>query len=519
MIWPLRSFFAITAAVALVFFGFAYSAQAIVIPDPRTVVSEVVAPQGCEIIDLNWKEYRENIRGANQKVSDVVLNACEAIGGRDRCQFISGCRYNPGDENSNRSVCTPNTGAANSQHRQSRAIDIIVPNGKQKEFITFAICGLRKVNKCEGGVGLYKSGSIHVDVRTGTKAVWSTGYKYTDIATNVSDPEARKLLYSFGAGECTTGSIQGDYTEEEEYGPIEEYAPPEEFSDDFLEIINTSNSATPYVYKSAGKGISYANQLSQSLFTNPFASIFQGGGSVPQDTSSRIFVDDLEYVGPTGGSKTTNSNTGSSIFDFRTDTEKKNDDVLVYNSASSNAKENKDICEGKGFLGTNFFNTCNTSTLADDSSSASTNKETSVVSGFIRNIANPNGNTTNEDTYSGNFGVVNALKGTIYSDSSSSFYKTHIASDAVDGRMQTPTANTDGSNYGQFVTGGEQVVSVPSSNAAIKTIQFAEQSVLYGTYYGTVHGVSPLLPGSVPRSLMRLIEGNDFTRVHNLFSI
>ena len=115
-------------------------------------VSDLVGAQGCSVIDLNWKEYGENIRGANTKVSDVVLNACAAIGGKGACTFISGCRYNEGDANQSNPICTLNTGAVDSQHRRSNAIDVVVTPGKEKEFITLAICGLRRVNKCEGTI-------------------------------------------------------------------------------------------------------------------------------------------------------------------------------------------------------------------------------------------------------------------------------------------------------------------------------------------------------------------------------
>lgn len=516
MIWSLRSYFAIVTTAALAFFGFVYSVQAIVVPDLR-----VGTPQGCEIIELNWKDYGERVRGANTKVSNVVLNACEAIGGRDQCTFLSGCRYNEGDANQSNPECTLNTGVSNSQHRHNNAIDLKVPEEKGKEFITLAICGLRKVNNCQGGVGYYKkiiddgkSGAIHIDVRTGRTSIWSTGYKRINIPENVQDPEAREILYSFGDGECVTGSIVGDKSEEGQgdgqYGPIEEYTPPEGYSDEFRKIIQTQDSSATYY--------SYEGTLAQSLLTNPFANSFQTGGTV-FDGSKQVFSDDLVYVGgdTSGDVAEKKSGTFTDFISGSTDSETSDD------TASGVSSETNEVsCEGSGLFGTNLFNTCNDATENSvEEKEVTTKNNTSVVSTLLNSISRFTGtDNTNTGSYTGSVDTEDAVKGTVYTEGSQNiFYGTHIPDDSVDVERQTPVRNIDTNNYGQFVSTEQEVVTSNSNSSLNTTARIAEKSVLYGTYYGMVHGVSPLLIGSMPRSLLRLTEGNDFTRVHNLFSI
>ncbi|QSH39158.1 hypothetical protein JXR01_02525 [Candidatus Kaiserbacteria bacterium] len=520
MIWSFRAFSTFLILVVVVFFSFVQSAQAIVaVPDLR------FGQQGCEIIDANWKEYGENIRGANTKVSDVVLNACEAIGGRNQCTFTSGCRYNEGDINQNNPECTYNTGVSNSQHRHNNAIDLKVTEGKEKEFITFAICGLRKVNNCEGGIGYYKSKSIHVDVRTGRTSIWSTGYKRTNISGNVRDPEAREILYSFGDGECVTGSISGDYTEEKEYGPVEEYTPPAEYSDEFKEIILTPRTSE-YTPKN------YFEELYQPISNIPsisFPNLFQpiGGGSTfnTPDATSQVFSDGLVYIDSEQADDTKPTG-GGSLLDFLTNPKKQTEDdsqsVLTFDTPANQPSENNEVvCEGSGFLGTNFFKTCEPQ-QEETQANTTAGGNNSVVSNLVHNITKlTNGSDSNTADNTTQSGAESEIQKTIASDNSfDGFYATHIPNDGTTSVQQAPSVQADNSDYGQFVVGGRETIAPERvSSTPGKTVRFAEQSVLYGSYYGVVHTISPLLIGSTPRSLLRMTDGNDFTRVHNLFSI
>lgn len=520
MVWSFREVFLI-----------AFIAISIVTIGTTQQLHAATEAQGCEIIDSNWEEYGERIRGANTKVSDVVLNACEAIGGRNQCTFLSGCRYNEGDANQSNSECTFNTGVSNSQHRHNNAIDLKVTEGKSKEFITFAICGLRRVNNCEGGVGYYrkvvddnKSGAIHIDVRTGRTSIWSTGYKRVNISGNVDDPEAREILYSFGDGECVTGSISGDDSEESEYGPIEEYEPPEEYSDEFRAIIQAPDTYTPKNYFEA---------LYQSAPNVPNISLpnfFQpiGGGTAfnsGADTDP-VFSDDLIYIDSEQDDNGINDTKTSNdpFLDFITGS--KNDEassepILSFDTSNTNAeKDNEITCEGSGFLGTNLFKTCNTAKVAGNDAVAQ--NDTSVVSTLVRNITKLTGSDSAEESIRTNNSQTNTLidRTVATNNSFDGFYATHVPND--DGRLvqQNPTIRTDSNNYGQFVVGERETIPLERSpETSGNAVRFTEQSVLYGAYYGVTHTLSPLLIGSTPRSLLRLTDGNDFTRVHNLFSI
>ena len=518
MISSFRVSSVVSIVITTVFFSFVDSTQAIVVvPDVS------LEQQGCEIIDVNWKEYGESIRGSNTKVSDVVLNACEAIGGRDQCQFISGCRYNPGDVNQSNPICTPNTGAKNSQHRQSKALDVKVSAGKEKEFMTMAICGLRRVNRCQGGLGLYSSGSIHVDVRDG-RGIWSDDYGRGSIATKIKDPAARAILYGFGDGECVTGSIISDYSEENEYGPPVEYTPPKGYSDEFQEIIlipRTGEYTPKNYFESLYKPISNMPSIS---FPNLFQPI--GGGSPVNtpDVANQIFSDELTYID--SEQIDDNQTTSKPFLDFITNPKAQSEDnsknVLTFDAPTNQPLQTNEVpCERPGFLGTNLFKTCDTQ-QEETPTTAILEGNNSVVSTLVYNITKLTGRRdSNVIDNTLNSGFDSEIQKTIATDNAfDGFYATYIPNDDIGSVQQNPRGQIDNSDYGQFVIGSrettapERISSVPG-----KTVRFAEQSILYGSYYGVVHTISPLLIGSTPRSLLRMTDGNDFTRVYNLFSI
>jgi len=208
--------------VSFVFTGNADSLKIVTVANAQTLA-------GCSIVNANWKSYGQNLKGADSKVSNVVLNACAALGGKSQCNFISGYRA-PAH---NKAV----GGAKNSQHMYRRAIDLRVPGGEKKQFITYAICGLQRINNCGGGIGLYSSGSIHIDVRGGAKNVWSDNYHRTSIATKINDPQARNILYGFADRKgCTNSSIATSNTESDRYGAPVTYTP---------KISNSGNAPTP----------------------------------------------------------------------------------------------------------------------------------------------------------------------------------------------------------------------------------------------------------------------------------
>ena len=168
----------------------------------------------CSDLDKHWKNYNISIKGANTKISNVVKNACITALGTD-CRYISGYR-SPAH---NRAV----GGAKHSQHMLRKAIDLVIPAGgiKRKNVLTLLICGLGKVNTCQGGMGIYRSGSVHVDVRSGRRNIWSSGYHKANIPGNVKSATERQMLYNFergGCGKTIPINIANDSSESQMYG-------------------------------------------------------------------------------------------------------------------------------------------------------------------------------------------------------------------------------------------------------------------------------------------------------------
>ncbi len=287
------------AVIVFLAFGMAVDVHAQI---PRAPAA--IQDAGCAVIDNNWESFGQQKLGANEKVTDVVLNACAAIGGN--CAFTSGKRCT---EDTVSASCPLNRGASNSQHLHGRALDVRVPRGKEKEFITYAICGLRRVNHCNGGIGLYTSGAIHIDVRS-RQSAWSDGYGYNDIV-KISDPQARQLLYDFvGTDKCSQG-IVGDYSEQYEYGapatnhdiPIPKPRPEgtipnqtEEWQQAFGSGVGTAvggsiNYATTPRFESA-LGQSVSSSLWQTIFSNPATQMQQSSPALGRGSATFTSVFD-----------------------------------------------------------------------------------------------------------------------------------------------------------------------------------------------------------------------------------
>lgn len=423
--------------------------------------------QTCTTIDNNWKQYEQQIKGANTKVSDVVLNACQAIGGG--CTFTSG--YRSPEENESAK------GATHSQHLTGKAIDVSVPDGKEKEFITLAICGLRRVNNCEGGIGYYESKAIHVDVRVGTTNVWSagkstSGYRRANIIQNVSDPEARNILYSFGDGKCTDGSIQGDYSEEEIYGPPVQYTPPTGMPSFF----------TP----------SYSGQpnFQSTQFQTPISTV--GGGEILSPTS--LIYDSLSTP---------------SSFDSGT--------LLAFTDTVSTDNNNMDEGEDKGIQNSSVQT--QQKDAHREESYTSTNSRVDGVDTQVKEVQTIFAEDTSESNIL-SVGDSFLQKIAILSRSADIFYGVHKPSDKVVNNANNSSAQ-NGNAFPQFVSGERVVVENEKNISQVlhNSLYITEVGAKLGLYFGLIHGASPMVIGSAPRTLLRVLGEGASMRVYNPFSI
>jgi len=456
--------------------------------------------QNCGSIDSNWKVYGQRILKANTKVSDVVLNACSAIGGG--CAFNSG--YRSPEENERVG------GASGSQHMRATAIDLRVPSGKEKEFMTLAICGLRKVNNCQGGLGYYRTKAIHVDVRTGATDVWSTGFSRSDIAQKVSDPQARSILYGFGDGKCTGGSIAGDYSEEPLYGPTVQYTP--------------------------------------KLLSQLFGQQAQETTYIPY--SEPVKDDVVELI--TGTTST------SSIFkvdnNFVQDIKKKNLSYLKYQETNNKEYKNKKVkfvsidepkplkCNNSGFFGIKLFNTCKNNKKTSVSSVINTRQngiptiivQTNTKARTNKQIATENTTRNNFTKVIPNTKLINNGRGEARRVTSSSenvggfygFYNPDDLNNTKNIKEKNNSQNNNNGNiggYSQFVTNNtvnkKPDLTLKKPEILRNSIGLMEKGTFLGAYYGLIYSISPLIIGSTPRMLLRLGENARTINVYNLFSI
>ncbi len=492
------SSFALIILLSFIFAQFVYAAESTttqsVIPTIESLTSG--AGNSCATIDHNWKRYGQTILGANEKVSDVVLNACQALGGIGLCHFNSGCRYRkdrygrPADAFAAQQKargCTPNGGAPHSQHLVNKAIDLSVPKGREAEFLTLAICGLRRVNKCQGGAGLYSSGAVHIDVREGRRDIWSDNYG-ADSIKKLTDTTGKKVLYDFAGGNCTPSSIATSYEETNIYGAPMQYTPPKGL---FAPIGGVPN---PFI-GSGGQSAGYTKPFSinDNTFTSPTDSIL-GPLFNPSITD-------------TGTSSYTDINT---VTDFPTNTSSyvpadatsSDQTVLPLNRDANPIKK----CDGLGLLGKLFGKCGNTTTKTHI---ASTHNDLTSMSNDIRNPSSADSSTKGQSSHT--FYWVNQVKNTVgftkinRGGSRDVFYAFHTP---IDTQTYTPNTYNDS---GVFVRGEAKQVDTRSNSDITKaiartTLNVATNGARYGAYFGLIQGVSPLIIGGAPRTFIRLGE-------------
>lgn len=440
---------------------------------------------GCAQIDSNWKEYNRQIRGANTKVSDVVLNACAALGGEGQCQFTSGYR------SLSRNVAAG--GAKNSQHIQANAIDLRVPSGKEAEFMTFAICGLRRINGCQGGLGLYSNKVIHVDVRSGTTNAWSTGYSRNNITpANIPSAEARNILRAFDADKCT-GGIQEDYSEKDIYGPPVQYTPPTGFPQALQPAYPTTGytSLTPQLVTSnLMRPVQYATTGGRGVLSGSY--VLDGlGDTSPQNTGFLTRSDNTEERSVVSGE----------------------DQQSGLVAGDDTGDDSRVRCEGSGLFGINLFGTCKETEAAAVAEESQVADEPNEPTTLRQNPAQyitvdiPLALGIGND-YAYNDETIEAQRTRNISGSEDVFYDIYDPGGPGDtrGNLEAAQTNADLAGYGQFSAGeaGTVVRKVPAPLE--NTVRFARLGVRLTAYYGLVRGTSPLVWGGAPQMLMRFVQ-------------
>lgn len=453
---------------------------------PTALEATTVGANTCTTIDREWTEYNRKILGANEKITDVVLNACRAIGGG--CVFASGKRTKEQNDAAG--------GAQNSQHLQGTAIDLTVPPGKEVEFMTLAICGLRRVNNCQGGLGYYANKSIHVDTRTHSNAVWSNGFRRSGIANNVSDSSARSLLHGFGDGKCTDGSIQGDYSDEKIYGPPVQYEPPAGVPPNII-WYPTVDPTTVYA-SLIGRQIGYG--LTQMFQRNNSGQSTLGASNIVY-RDAETATDDTDALPPESDLLSDDSSKTQALLDSFLSPQQEETREQQPVGGQNPTEECRDEFSGSGVL--------------QDCGSQRTQTQDGIVTtieqvepdgetGFVENILTrvfQGADFTFDDE--GSVQRVRTGGGGV-----DVFYGVHTPRDEQGSQSVQFDNNIPG--YTQFNTGEVRPVVRETPEIVTNSIRFVELSTRLGAYYGLMHGVSPLVIGSAPRTFVRFVQGTGY---------
>lgn len=475
-------------------------------PSPQVAFSQT----GCNLIDNNWKEYGRRILNANYKVSDVVLNACEAIGGG--CRFTSGLRCE--DVASRPASCPINKGASKSQHLLGAAIDLVVPEGKERQFITYAICGLRRVNNCQGGIGFYTNGSIHVDVRNARTNAWSTGYSRDDIV-KIKDAQVRKILRDFDADKCTQGLFE-DYTETEVYGPpvtaetpIPRVRPDVAIPDqtqEWREAFGTgarTSEAILATYTSPNRGVVIGQSVSSSIFSTTPDAFSPTNPTRPEVvTYGSIFTPPQQAREPSEN----RINGFLSLDDFL-----QQDEAPLDEPVPTLGSPNEVRCEDAGVFGITLFQSCEQVdpevVQFTPNGESATAREPRVAVQQTQSLVSQGGGT-GSPSFVDAPSESGAMSGTsesiqeavIAARATNVFYGVHTPDDAV--------PQTVGGTPVSFFSGEIPDTPAPQTPDVLTTsAEAARTSTLVGSYVGLVHGLAPTILGGVPRTLWVLGSG------------
>lgn len=160
------------------------------------IASAANAPQNPACPQEVSGTYGAKLLGADTFTSDIVINACAAMGG-DAQQLItsrqnSACTVTSGYRSPQHNAAVG--GASQSQHMQGRAVDVVV-KGNAQRFGQLLLAGLCCKNRCIGGLGYYNGNKFHVDNRQAV-AAWGPGYSSSGIA-QITDPGVRTMLQTF----------------------------------------------------------------------------------------------------------------------------------------------------------------------------------------------------------------------------------------------------------------------------------------------------------------------------------
>ena len=168
----------------------------------------------------------------------------------------------------------------------------------------------------------------------------------------------------------------------------------------------------------------------------------------------------------------------------------------------------KTTCEGSGLFGINLFSTCGTpsspqATFTQDSATTNTTFEQSPVQRAVNAISRVLQTDSNNYVYDDTTDQVQRVS--THGGSVDVFYGVHQAQDGTSAQPQQGS----GLQYGQFVAGEREQVAPENREASPvleDSLKIAQKGFEYGMYYGLVHGVSPFVIGSAPRTLVRFVS-------------
>lgn len=264
--------------------------------------------------------------------------------------------------------------------------------------------------------------------------------------------------------------------------------------------------------------------VTQSLTQQLFASLFGGGqsnssGGTTLTQSPQVYDNDEDF------STTTISLLGSDLepledIDFLFPTTPEADPEGTTRIIDGNDSLS---CEDTYAVGTRSFEECLQNNTTSTNNSAETpsdgvattivQKTTTRLAGLIPRLLSGGG----DDVYTLN-DVGTASRETVTTQGVPIFFDVHNPNSVrPTGGVQNSAPNFVNST--QFLAGETHAVVRETPQIITSSGDFAQLSVLFGAYYGLLHGVSPLIVGSAPRSFVRFGQGNGVVNVYNPFSI
>jgi len=314
------------------------------------------------------------------------------------------------------------------------------------------------------------------------------------------------------AAKCKAQGVKETCPGAPEFDHTPQYSTPSDLAQNF----NSSQSNMPDLGNlgsapsSPGSyGTPSPQQLAENISNGEQTLLDNSDGIINNDVLDYTFFDE-EQNPDTNGDNDTYGDEYSEGGDI------KNEDI------DTAGEYNQAECSSSGLFGTSLFKTCDTNSPDSVETRVVQNQNQETEGGIVTRFVQNPVSTLMEDVpfffFDNNERASREQNALVAGNSTDVFYSRHTPQDTP---YQSQQTEQQGSNVGSYTFSAGDTYPVTREVPSIfgDSMQFAGLTSRLGSYYGLVHGASPLIPGGVPRIFSRFGSFKSAPNVYNSFSI